>query len=115
MSKVYKSYELIKAIADGEIKEDTKFREMEENRYYIVKDRKLWEQENTGIYNSKLENLQIIYGAFELIEEEIDIDSIEEIGPKLNRSTISILKEEIETINKLIQAVKQLNKKIREE
>lgn len=115
MSRVYKGYELIKAIADGEVKENTKFREMEENRYYIVKDRKLWEQEDTGIYNSKLENLQIIYGVFELIEDKIDIDNIEEIDPKLNRSTISILKEEIETINKLVQAVKQLNKEIREE
>lgn len=102
MSRVYKGYELIKAIADGEVKENTKFREMEENRYYIVKDRKLWEQEDTGIYNSKLENLQIIYGVFELIEDKIDIDNIEEIDPKLNRSTISILKEEIETINKLV-------------
>ena len=115
MSKTYKGYELIKAIADGEVKENTKFREMEENRYYIVKDRKLWEQEDRGIYNSKLESLQIIYGVFELIEDKIDIDNIEEIDPKLNRSTISILKEEIETINKLVQAVKQLNKEIREE
>lgn len=37
MSKIYKSWGLIKAIADGEIKEDTKFREMVENRYYIFK------------------------------------------------------------------------------
>lgn len=31
MSKIYKGHELIKAIAEGEIKEDTRFREMEEN------------------------------------------------------------------------------------
>lgn len=108
MSKVYKGYELIKAIADGEIKEDTKFREMAENRYYIFKDRELWEQEDTGIYNSKLENLQIIYGAFELIEDEIDIDGIEELTQNCFDDWT-----EAKKINELVQAVKQLNKEIK--
>ena len=117
MSKTYKGYELIKAIADGEIKEDTKFREMVENRYYIFKDRELWEQEDTGIYNSKLENLQIIYGAFELIEDEIDIDNIEELDKcKFEHgNTISYQESEfIDKVNELVQVVKQLNKEIKE-
>lgn len=113
--KVYKGYELIKAIADGEIKEDTKFREMVENRYYIFKDRELWEQEDIGIYNSKLDNLQIIYGDFELIEDEIDIDSIEEI--KWRESEKEYLGFGVlvanDKINELVQAVKQLNKEIK--
>lgn len=107
MSKeIYKGYELIKAIADGEIKEDTKFREMEENRYYIVKDRKLWEQEDTGIYNSKLESLQITYGVFELIEDELDIENMTE-----NKWMSS--SERNFKINQLVQAVKQLKKEIK--
>lgn len=114
MSKVYKGYELLKAIADGEIKEDTKFREMEENRYYIVKDRKLWEKEDTGIYNSKLESLQITYGVFELIEDEVDIDNIEEL---LNIEEYEVDKTDVvlnrNKINELIKAVKQLNKEIK--
>lgn len=104
--KIYKGYELIKSIADGEIKEDTKFREMEENRYYIVKDRKLLEQEDTGIYNSKLESLQITYGVFELIEDELDIDNMTE-----NKWMSS--SERNFKINQLVQAVKQLNKEIK--
>ena len=110
MSKTYKGYELIKAIEDGKIKEDTKFREMAENRYYIFKDRELWEQEDTGIYNSKLENLQIIYGAFELIEDEIDIDGIEELTQNCFDDWT-----EAKKINELVQAVKQLDRKINKE
>lgn len=132
MSKVYKGYELIKAIADGEIKEDTKFREMEENRYYMVKDRKLWEQEDTGIYNSKLESLQITYGVFELIEDETR-DEIEPInayklieapcmarylrGNQFDKFTEELKQSELELvdkINKLVDKVKQLNKEIKE-
>ena len=117
MSKVYKGYELIKAIADGEIKEDTKFIEIEENRYYIVKDRKLLEQEDTGIYNSKLESLQITYGVFELIEDktiDIDIDNIEEIIMRPYMG-LTVMCEDVEKyFNKILQAVKQLNKEIKE-
>lgn len=78
---------------------------MEENRYYIVKDRKLWEQEDTGIYNSKLENLQITYGVFELIEDEIDIQSIEKLAEDRY-----IVTDVLKKINELVQAIKQLDK-----
>lgn len=44
----------------------------------------------------------------ELIEDEIDIDSIEELEEKVEYST------ERNTINQLIQAVKQINKKVKE-
>ena len=92
---------------------------MEENRYYIVKDRKLWEQEDTGIYNSKLENLQITYGVFELIENEVDIDNIKEllkIGELVNYN-YEVDKTDVvinrNKINELVQAVNQLNKEIK--
>ena len=42
----------------------------------------------------------------ELIEDEIDIDSIEELEGKVEYST------ERNTINQLVQAVKQLNKEV---
>lgn len=45
---------------------------------------------------------------FELIEDEIDIDSIEELEGKVEYST------ERNTINQLIQAVKQLKKEVKE-
>ena len=117
MSKVYKGYELLKAIANREIKEDTRFREMEENRYYIVKDRKLWEQEDTGIYNSKLESLQITYGVFEPIEDEIDIDDIEELSKRdtdyIRQDIYEVVKNNREATIELQKAVKQLNKEIK--
>lgn len=130
MSKILKGYELIKEIAEGNIKEDTKFREMEENRYYIVKDRKLWEQEDTGIYNSKLENLQITYGVFEVIEEqeETGIETVNTYnlieapymaqclrGNQFDKFTNLLKQSElelVEKINKLVQAVKQIDNKI---
>lgn len=130
MSKTYKGHELIRAISDGEIKENTRFREMEENRYYIVKDRKLWEQEDIGIYNSKLENLQITYGIFELIEgeeiegEEIDIQSIKEFEIDKNnyiQTDLGAFKTRkmdiafLNKINELVQAVNQLDKRTRKE
>ena len=118
-----KGYELIKAIADGEIKEDSKFREMEEDRYYIVKDRKLWEQEDTGIYNSKLESLQITYGVFELIEDEVDIDNIEEFEIDKNnyiQTELGAFKTRkmdiafLNKINELVRAVNKINKESEE-
>lgn len=49
----------------------------------------------------------LIY-TFELIQDEIDIDSIEELKGIVEYST------ERNTINQLIQAVKQIDKRIKE-
>ena len=53
-------------------------------------------------------DVELINGTFELIEDEIDIDSIEELEGKVEYST------ERNTINQLIQAVKQINKEVKE-
>ena len=96
------------------LKNGTRFREMEKEKYYIVKDRKLWLQEDKGIYDSRLENIQIMYGAFELLkeDEEIDIDSIEEFKFGTMEQTDNYFTRS--KINELIKAIKQLNKKIGE-
>ena len=58
--------------------------------------------------DKNLDMFDIINYYFELIEDEIDIDSIEELEGIVEYST------EKNTINQLIQAVKQLNKEVKE-
>lgn len=119
MSKVYKGHELIKAIADGEIYYGTKFKIKDWNEFVVYEQSNLIFRE---IFNTKEEgnnygktifdlwNLNYILSAeFELIEDEVDIDDIEElnVGDTLNNKIIR------DKFNKLVQAVKQLNKEIK--
>ena len=119
MSKVYKGYELIKVIADGEIKEGSRFR-IDGYKHII--------EYNSGILYYIDDNFDevsssvIINCIFELIEDEtIDIDSIEELDEfELDQFIIMDNAErfdrtmiEYSKINKLVQAVKQLNKEIK--
>lgn len=90
MSKVYKGYELIKAIANGEIKEGSRFIDT-----YTTPDYGYFAEKDNG---------------FELIEDEtIDIDNIEKLDIGI------ITTEDRLKINELVQAVKQINKKIEKE
>lgn len=112
---VYKGYELLKSIADGEIKEGTELfvttsldgRYKNTLRAYIGHNDIYWKYTN-----KQLPAYAFITGEFELIEDEIDIDSIEELKSVTNNidGTICIM----EKINELIQAVKQLNKEVKE-
>ena len=106
--KTYKGYELLKAIANNEIKEGTKFKNLNQK----VK------SDNSHIYTYNHNNfigrwggtniIAILNDEFELIEEQedIDIQSIEElyIG--------DVTTEDKLKINELVRAVKQLDKKI---
>lgn len=112
MSKVYKGYELLKAIADGEIKEGSRFivKLLDEIVFYT--NDSLWYEGD----DEELCASTIIESEFELIEDEtIDIDNIEEI--KWRESEKEYLGYGVlvanEKINKLVQAVKQLNKEIK--
>lgn len=104
---------------------------MEERKYYIVKDRKLWTVERLGVYDSKLENIQIMYGKFEILSEEdeeiecvnayklIETPYMADCLRKGNYDIFTeLLKQSelelVERINDLTEAVKQLNKKIKE-
>lgn len=109
-----KGWELMKKIADGEIKENQKIKMIfndgsEENFIF----------DGIDIINSIHKNIfdiyeirEIIKQNFQLIQDEIDIDSIEEIKTVTNN--ISGLVKIINKINELVQAVKQLNKKLEE-
>lgn len=99
----YKGYELLKAIADGEIKDGSRFEA--EYETFIVRDGYLFVEHDKG---QEYANSFELNWEFELIEDEIDIDSIEELEGKVEYST------ERNTINQLIQAVKQINKEVKE-
>lgn len=113
----YKGYELLKAIADGEIKRGTIFKtkegeEIKWNGYNLI-------FANTNeCYMSQINDIIFINDIFELIEDEIDIDSIEEIyeaeNDYVSDDILEFFNEDRSAINTLIQAVKQLNKKVKE-
>ena len=99
------------------MKNGTQFIELEEGRHYIVFERKLWEKNGVNIQSALLSNLQIMYGKFELLveEKEIDIQAIEELYANKIKTYYGIhVGENREKINELIKAIKQLDKKIKE-
>ena len=118
MGKTYKGWELMKAIADGEIKEGSRFNV---HRTYsaiaVLEDRILHlEDGNKRILTT---NDLLIY-TFELIEDEIDIDRIEELNDTCYDVNI-MSDDDLEsyhnktrtTINEILQAVKQIDKKVK--
>lgn len=58
-------------------------------------------------------DIELINGTFELIEDEtIDIDSIKQLG-EVSENCVAPIRENRETINKLIQVLKQHDKEIK--
>lgn len=120
MEKIYKGWELIKAIADGEIKEGTKFKCLNENPMQYYPDSNIYRYEHGNFLGrfGGFNILSIVNKDFEIVQkqEEIDIDSIEEIklrpSDREHLSFGGLIFEE--KINKLVQAVKQLNKEVKE-
>ena len=103
----YKGYELLKAIADGKIKEGSRFKA--EYKTFIARDGYLFvEYDNGQEYANSFE----LNWEFELIENEIDIDSIGELKSITNNidGIVCIMNK----INELVQAVKQINKEVKE-
>lgn len=107
----YKGYELLKAIADGKIKEGSRFKAG--YRTFIVRDGYLFvECDNQQEYATSFE----LTWDFELIEDEIDINSIEELD-EYEREDLYDWKDVRDIalkMNELVQAVKQLNKEVKE-
>lgn len=125
----YKGYELLKAIADGEIKKNQNIRiKFKDNSGEI------FVFDGTEIIDITHKNIFDIYGTltvlksdFELIEDEIDIDSIEklskiayteiDLNKKRSKKDVEFTDKEIilaEKINQLIKAVKQLIKAVKQ-
>lgn len=112
MSKTYKGYELIKAIEEGEIKENTKIEVHWLGRIVTTitySSRRLnWKEGEftTGYLCDGNYYFKILED-----EETIDIDEIEELEPAMNGNAC-IIDTKTWTLNQVIKAVKQLNKQI---
>lgn len=109
MSKIYIGWELMKAIADGEIKEGSKIK-INEDIYIFCEGNFMSDSTGyylTGIYN----DIDFATAKFELIEDEIDIDNIEEYKQEHTERCIDI--DIRNKINELIKAVKQIDKRIK--
>lgn len=114
MSKVYKGYELLKAIADGEIKDGTKFKIKGLENVYKYEFGTFISEETGEELDDILSTEGIARAVFELIEDEVDIDNIEKVSI-VNTSykpTPCDMKFIAKKFNELISAVKQLNKEI---
>ena len=113
-----KGWKLMKKIADGEIKEGSKFRDLHQSS-----------KDNFNLYKYENKNLTGRFGGtnliallnddFELIEDEKDIDDIddiEEVDEYKNEMAYDWfdVQDMSIKINELIKAVKQLNKKLEE-
>ncbi len=112
MKMKYKGYELLKAIADGEIKEGSLI--LFDSIIWIVdeySDIVKYKEEHITLFNT-YKAKEIAMSDFELIENKIDIDSIEELKSVTNNidGTVCIMNK----MNELVQAVKQLNKEVKE-
>lgn len=118
MNKVYKGYELIKEILDGNTKSGTKITVHTPNYdtdYWFWGN---WFGEKDG-YSKKIDNIELHLCnkncTFELIEEDtIDIDSIEEYQFPSYVHTTSIEEKLVELINEDRRAIKQLNRELKE-
>ncbi len=109
MKKIYKGWELIKAIEDGEIKNGSRFNVYRTySAIAVLEDRILHiEDGNKRILTT---NDLLIY-TFELIEDEINIDSIEEYKQEHTERCIDI--DIRNKMNEILQAVKQINKRVK--
>ena len=118
----YKGYELLKAIADGKIKEGSRFKAG--YRTFIARDGYLFvEYDNRQEYANSFE----LNWDFELIEDKINIENMK-YGTNQNKGIITksssdnekekelrnYIVNNMEDIDKLIQAVKQIKKEVKE-
>ena len=109
MKKIYKGWELMKAIVDGEIKEGSKIK-INEDIYIFCEGNFIGD--NTGYYLTDIYNdIDFATAKFELIEDEINIDSIEEYKQEHTERCIDI--DIRNKMNEILQAVKQLNERVK--
>lgn len=102
MKMKYKGYELLKAIADGEIKEGSKFEA--EYETFIVRNGYLFvDYDNRQEYATSFE----LAWDFEPLKEKIDIESIKEMN-------LDVIDDVTYYINDLTKAVKYLDKRVKQ-
>lgn len=109
MSKVYKGYELLKAIENGEIKENTEFLTKNKTKIYYDGSILRYKEAYYGIKANTEIGMSWLKGEFKLIEDnKIDIDSIEELDEGRY-----IITDVLRKINELVKWAKQTDKEIK--
>ena len=132
MAKIYKGWELMKAMAEGEIKEGSKFVDKLYKEEYIYSRNEITNEPMLYKKDTVTEDYFIPDYSFfaekdndfELIEDEIDIDNIKELY--INDKTKSVGEDAIANwtgrnlditfankINEILQAVKQIDKRVK--
>lgn len=114
MSKIYKGYELLKAIENREIKENTEFLTKNKTKIYYDGSILRYKEAYCGIKANTEIGMSWLKEEFELIEDEVDIDNIEEllkIEPyEADKTDIVINRNKI---NELLKWAKQADKEIK--
>lgn len=112
----YKGYELLKAIADGEIKEGTRFKCLNEKPIQYYSDSNIYRYEHGNFLGrfGGFNILNILNKDFEIVEkqDEIYIDSIEEYKQEHSERCIDV--DIRNKLNEILQAVKQIDKRVKE-
>ena len=109
MPKIYIGWELMKAIADGEIKEGSKIKI--NGDIFIFCEGNFMSDSTIHFLTDTYDDIFLATAKFELIEDEIDIDNIEEYKQEHTERCIDI--DIRNKINELIKAVKQIDKRIK--
>lgn len=111
----YKGYELLKAIADGEIKEGTKFKCLNEKPMQYYPDSNIYRYEHGNFLGrfGGFNILSIVNKDFEIVQkqDEIDIDNIEEYKQEHKERCIDV--DIRNKLNEILQAVKQIDKRVK--
>ena len=115
----YKGYELMKAIAEGKIKSGTKFK-AKEGKEVKWNGNNLMSIDFNECYMCMINDICFINEEFEVIEDEINIDSIEGLNDTCYDVNI-MSDDDLEfyhnktrtTINEILQAVKQIDKRVK--
>lgn len=124
MSKVYRGYELLKAIADGEIENGTKIEIKGRfsgdliGSYFIYNEGTLYfpiYKPNGAEYCDDMKLSDVINWKFKLIEknETIDIDSIEKLD-MITEKDDNLLRNIVDNQNLILKWAKQADKEIKE-
>lgn len=110
MSKAYKGYKLIKAIAEGEIKHFTKIKSDDGDIFiYDADDSTFYWEKRAG--GGRVTIYTLLNHTFELIEDEVNI--IEELNKdRIENSSYSYEHHFIEKINEVIQVVNKHTEEI---
>lgn len=132
MNKIVDGVELLRMAKNNKIKNRTKIKNVNYDKYYEYRDRTFWaETYNIGeemAFSEILENQFVILFEDRKEDEEIDIQSIEELTKEIKRIKADVNNPHAygmeigsydtikmgNKINEVVKAIKQLDKKIKE-